>query len=144
MKPPLGHPDPVTQANQGRGWWPHVLSVGLSVLGGGVLYFLWMATFILLIDQAGLLFEVVLWLLAPLVTAAGFGIGFLVGQRFFSSKKESFANIFVWPLAGCSVGAVAVYWFGPMLMVFGMLSMGTASVILRGVILANRQKTGKQ
>jgi hypothetical protein len=41
----------------------------------------------------------------------------------------------IWPLIGCSLGAAAVFWFGPMLIVFGMFVAGTASVVVREVLL---------
>jgi hypothetical protein len=46
-----------------------------------------------------------------------------------------FIHIYRWPLVGCAIGAGVVYWFGPMLVVFGMLAAGTASVVLREVSL---------
>ena len=53
-----------------------------------------------------------------------------------------FSRILVWPLIGCAVGAGIVYWFGPMLIVFGMFVAGTASVALREtVILFARKRT---
>jgi hypothetical protein len=33
------------------------------------------------------------------------------------------------------MGAAAVFWFGPMLIVFGMFAAGMASLVLREVIL---------
>jgi hypothetical protein len=45
-----------------------------------------------------------------------------------------------WPLIACVVGAVAVYWYGPMLIVFSMLSVGTISVFLQTWLLLNRER----
>jgi hypothetical protein len=42
-------------------------------------------------------------------------------------------------LIACAVGAVAVYWYGPMLIVFSMLVMGTISVFLQTWQLLNRE-----
>ena len=50
-------------------------------------------------------------------------------------RKTRFFHILLWPLSGCAVGAGVVYWFGPMLIVFGMFAAGTASVIIREVVL---------
>jgi hypothetical protein len=41
-------------------------------------------------------------------------------------------------MIGCAIGAAVVYWFGPMLIVFGMFAAGTASVALREVMLGIR------
>ena len=41
----------------------------------------------------------------------------------------------IWPLVGCAVGALAVYWYGPMLIVFGMFVSGTCGVVLRELVL---------
>ncbi len=52
----------------------------------------------------------------------------------------TFFQIYIWPLIGCSIGAGAVYWFGPMLIVFGMFVVGTASVALREMVLEIKKK----
>jgi len=113
------------------GFWKHIAKVAFSVLCAGVLYFLWMGAFIVLSDRAGSIGKGVLWILAPVVTATGFALGLAVSERRLNSMKASFVRISVWPLAGCAVGAAAMYWFGPMLIVFGMFLAGTASVMLR-------------
>ena len=55
----------------------------------------------------------------------------LSGQRFTKEKQSKFQRIFLWPLIGCTVGAVCVFWFGPMLIVFGMFGLGTLSIAVR-------------
>jgi len=56
-----------------------------------------------------------------------------------SAKAGKFLNIFKWSLAGCAIGAGSVVWFGPMLIVFGMFLVGTASVALREVVRIRKE-----
>jgi len=53
---------------------------------------------------------------------------------------QDFFRIFVWPLFGCALGAIAVYWYGPMLIVFSMLAAEAASIVLREVVLISRNR----
>jgi hypothetical protein len=78
--------------------------------------------------------ETTLWLLAPVITAAGFATGIAIMERRAEKKRPSFLRILIWPLIGCAAGAGIVYWFGPMLIVFVMLAAGTASMTLREVV----------
>ena len=41
---------------------------------------------------------------------------------------------FLLPLAGCFAGALAVYPFGAMLIVFGMFGLGTVAVVVNEII----------
>ena len=122
----------------------HAAEVAISVLSAGVLYFLWLGAFLLLSDRAGPVIMGVLWVLAPVVTAAGFALGVAAADRILRSRSGPLARIFLWPLAGCAVGAAAVYWYGPMLIVFGMFVAGTASVVLRQALLGRRRKSTKR
>ena len=124
-------------------FFQHALKVAASVLCAGVLYSLWLGAFIMLSDQVGPVVRGVLWLLAPVVTAAGFGVGLAVAERSSGSRKVPLVRVFVWPLAGCAVGAAAVYWYGPMLIVFSMFLLGTASVVLREILLGRRRENLK-
>lgn len=124
-----------------RAYLPLALArVALSLLGAGVFYLAWLAAILLITGSPGGPWEVVLWLSAPVVTAAGFAVGILVSQPLTKTKKARFLRIFIWPLAGCAIGAGVVYWFGPMLIVFGMFAAGTASVVLREVIILAGQR----
>jgi len=110
-----------------------LVRIAFSLLGGGVLYFLWMAAFLLTARLDSPAAETVLWLLAPVVTAVGFAAGVATSER-LDGTRTGFLRILTWPLVGCALGAGVVYWFGPMLIVFGMLAAGTASVTLREVL----------
>jgi len=76
-----------------------------------------------------------LWVAAPVVTAAGFAAGIILIDLIAKTGKIRFVRIYVWPLAGCAIGAGIVFPFGPMLIVFGMFGLGTASVLLREILL---------
>ena len=111
-----------------------VLRVACSVLCAGVTYFVWMATFILLKDTGGQALRALLWLAAPPATALGFAVGAAPHERLTERRCDSFLRIYLWSFVGCFVGAVVVFPFGPMLIVFGMFRMGTASMILRELV----------
>ena len=123
-----------------KGFRGQLLQVAASILCAGVLYFLWVGVFIVLSGR-GEVVKGILWLLAPVVTAAGFALGLAVSMRLLKSPRGSLMGIFLWPLAGCVVGAAVVYWYGPMLIVFGMFLLGTASVVVRQALLANQTKS---
>jgi hypothetical protein len=114
------------------------LRVASSLLCAGVFYVGWMAVFIPAFKTGSPVLQGIGWVSAPVVTAAGFAAGIWIAERLIRTRKTRFSPIFVWPLAGCVVGAGAVFWFGPMLIVFGMFFAGTASVILRDVLVAGK------
>jgi hypothetical protein len=116
--------------NRGK-WFRSILIVALSVIGGIVSYLLWMGIAIPVTRAGGDLTATILWILSPILTALGFAIGAAIAERKFRGGAYKFMQIYVWPLAGCAIGAVSTYVFGPMLIVFGMLLLGTASIALR-------------
>lgn len=112
--------------------------IACSLLCAGIFYFAWMAAFLLATRLRSPTMETILWLLAPVITAAGFALGIVIPERITRDGKSDFLRIFIWPLIGCAIGAAVVYWFGPMLIVFGMLVVGTGSIVLREVLLSTR------
>lgn len=105
-----------------------------SLFCAGVCYSIWLAAFLLAAKLDSFVVEAILWLLAPVITAAGFAAGIAIFEHLSRTGQTEFCRIFVWPLVGCAIGAGVVYWFGPMLIVFGMFVAGTASVALREVV----------
>jgi hypothetical protein len=99
-------------------------------------YSVWLAAFLLAAKLGSSVLEVIGWLSAPVATATGFATGIAIFEHLTRTSKTKFFRIFTWPLIGCAIGAGVVYWFGPMLIVFGMLAAGTASVALREVVLS--------
>lgn len=111
------------------------LRVVMSVLGAGTLYSGWLALVLSLNPNPAS--PISLWLLftAPVATALGFGLGALIGDRIIRRRPRiRILQAFLWPLAGCIVGAIVVYPFGPMLIVFGMFGLGSAAVVVNNVI----------
>lgn len=115
-----------------------------SVICAGIFYFIWLATF-LLTDVSNIpLIEIIFWILTPIVTATGFAAGFVMYEWLASKRRIRFLSIFIWPLIGCSIGAGVVYWFGPMLIVFGMFVAGTVSITLRELVLSIKTHRNKK
>jgi hypothetical protein len=127
--------------NQGK-WIRSILIVALSAMGGILGYLLWMAIAIPATRAGNDLLATALWILSPFLTALGFAIGATVAERKIRGGGSKFVQIYIWPLAGCAIGAVSTYVFGPMLIVFGMLLLGTASIALREIWnLLHKSKT---
>jgi hypothetical protein len=105
--------------------------VGISVLFAAIFYVGWLAVFLGLFKDSGISVKAVLWVIAPVVTAAGFAVGLMAANRLTGIRRVAFPRTFAWPLVGCALGAVSVVWFGPMLIVFGMFLIGTGTVALR-------------
>lgn len=114
--------------------WIALRRVAVSLLCGGAFYLVWMAIFLFATKLDNAVVEGLLWILAPVVTAAGFATGIVLFDRLVIATKHRFFPVLLWPLVGCAAGAGVVYWFGPMLIVFGMLVAGTASIALREVL----------
>ena len=122
--------------------WKVLLRLAASLLGAGVFYSAWMAAFITATRSGSVVAETVLWLLAPVMTAAGFAVGVTMAERLAKKQRTSFIRIYVWPLVGCAIGAAVVYPFGPMLIVFGMFAAGTASVLVREIVIRSKADRG--
>ncbi|MGD9404172.1 MAG: hypothetical protein PVH95_03390 [Anaerolineae bacterium] len=117
-----------------RRFWKAILRIAFSLVCAIVFYIAWMAAFILAARLDSPVLETILWLLAPVITAAGFATGIAVRERLAGTKRSCFLHIFLWPLIGCAVGAGLVYSLGPMLMVSAIFFTGTASMALREVV----------
>gem|GEM_PF-688579 len=117
-----------------RRFWKAILRIAFSLVCAIVFYIAWMAAFILTARLDSPVVETILWLLAPVITAAGFATGIAVRERLAGQKRSRFLRIFLWPLIGCAIGAGLMYSFGPMLMVFAIFFTGTASMALREVV----------
>ena len=116
-----------------------VVRLLLSAQCAGATYFVWLGGFILSKDYTGPVIRGIFWLTAPVVTAIGFAVGIVIHQRLAHLAGTSFIRILIWPLVGCTIGAAAIYWYGPMLIVFGMFAAGTASIALRELLLRGQQ-----
>ena len=119
-----------------------LIRVILSVVFAGIFYTAWLAITIPALKSGldSLILKAIIWLAAPLTTAAGFATGVAIFELFPGTSKSKFLNIFKWSLIGCTIGAGSVAWFGPMLIVFGMFLAGTASITLREIIRLQGRK----
>lgn len=66
--------------------------------------------------------------------AMGFSVGILVIEHLTGTSRTGFYRVFLWAFVGCALGAGIVYWFGPMLIVFGMFAAGTATIALKEIV----------
>ncbi|HET6443853.1 MAG TPA: hypothetical protein VFI27_04665 [candidate division Zixibacteria bacterium] len=114
-------------------WIGPIATIALSAVGGVIFYLFWMVMAIPLSRLDNSLLSAILWILAPLITALGFAGGAAIAERRFRGGQNRYWRIYIWPLIGCSAGATSTYIFGPMLIVFGMLFLGTASIALREI-----------
>jgi len=110
--------------------WGSLLRVFVSGILGSTFYLIWMGMFLWIRPQGGFT-QTVMWVVAPLFTGVGFGVGVYLTNQVIRERQDHFLRITVWPLIGCSVGALLVYWFGPMLIVFSMLAAGAFSIAVR-------------
>ena len=122
----------------------HLINVALprfavSVLTGAVFYLVWMGAFILSAPEEGSLLRGLLWSTAPLVTAMGFATGSALFNRLRHLHTHSLGRLYLYPLTGCSIGAAAIFPFGPMLVVFGMCFMGSLSMVLYELVDARKR-----
>jgi hypothetical protein len=124
-------------------WLGSILIVAISAAGGFLFYLLWMAIAIPTIQAQSDMMAAALWMASPVLTALGFTTGAYIAERRIRGGEIYFLRIYLWPLAGCAIGAMITYVFGPMLIVFGMLFLGTASIALREIwILIGKNKLG--
>ena len=103
----------------------------LSVLFAAVFYVGWLAMFLPSFKMGYENLRLLGWLSAPVITSFGFAIGLWLAYRLFSHERARFFRLWILTFVGCSLGALAVYWYGPMLIVFGMFAGGTAVVAWR-------------
>jgi len=115
-----------------------VLRVIFATLLAGVFYSFWMGIFLLARPENSLL-EPLLWLLAPPITALGFALGLFLAKRLQKEENNRFSDAYVWALVGCLLGAGIVFWFGPMLIVFGMFLAGGLSIVIKEIKILRRR-----
>jgi hypothetical protein len=107
------------------------LITAASVLAAGASWMVALVIFIPIMKTGLLVFWVIVWLLSPVVVSLGFAFGYWLAARWLRGSRDRFARLWLWPLVGCSIGAAAAFWFGPMLIVVGAFAGGMASLILR-------------
>jgi len=113
----------------------------VSVILAGIFYTGWLAVAIPVLKSGHLFAKALCWLLAPVVTAAGFAAGIAIFELLPGTRKSKPRDIILWPLAGCAIGAAVVFFFGPMLIVFAMFALGAAGILTKETISIKKQLT---
>ena len=111
----------------------------VSVIFAGIFYTGWLAIAIPVIKSGPLFAKALCWLSAPLITAAGFASGIAIFELSPGTRKSKPRDIVLWPLAGCTIGAAVVFFFGPMLIVFAMFALGTAGILTKEIMSIKNQ-----
>ena len=101
----------------------------MAVVTGGVGYMLWLVAFLLL--PANPMLRTGLWVLAPVVTGLGYGLGARLGERATDTERSSWLSLLLWPVLACGIGALITYQFGSMLVVFGVMVAGALAALVR-------------
>jgi len=113
------------------------IRVVFSVAFAGIFYTAWLAVAIPLLKSNMLgnpVVKAIFLLTAAPITAAGFATGIMALEWLSRSRTTKFLDIYKWSLIGCAIGAVVVFPFGPMLIVFGIFAAGTAAMVLREIL----------
>ena len=106
----------------------------VSVAFAGIFYIGWLAVALAVLESGHLFVKALCWLSAPLITGSGFAAGIALFELLPGTRKSRLRDIVLWPLAGCAIGAAVVFPFGPMLIVFAMFALGTASTLAKEII----------
>lgn len=104
--------------------------IGVSLVVAGIVFCGWLALFLLFAKDGITAIRAVLWISAPGATAFGFAAGYSAGDHVTGLPRGNFTRRILVLLVACSVGAVSVFWFGPMLIVFGMFAAGGLCIVL--------------
>ncbi len=112
--------------------WDFGRVVAASVLLGLVFHAAWVVLFIFASSQgASRLVKVMLWLLAPVISAVGFGTGLGAVAHGVPRRKTRFRPAFRMALIGCAIGAVVMSPLGPMVVGFGVLAGGGMAAVVQ-------------
>jgi hypothetical protein len=112
--------------------WHFVVRLATAALLGGAFHAAWVALFIFAVSQGapGVL-RATLWLTAPVVTAAGFGLGLTLSRHHEPDPRTRFGRAFVAVLSGCAIGAVVMSPIGPMFVGLGVFGGGLVAAAVR-------------
>lgn len=109
--------------------------VTVAFLVAFVFHIGWLAAFIPAAKSGVMALKILGWMMAPVITALGYATGLWMGERRLTQRTTDFLRIFLLPLVGCTLGAIALGWIGPMFVGIGTFVGGAASVVLREVKL---------
>jgi hypothetical protein len=115
--------------------WGVLFRVLGSVMGGVIAFAAWLIAVLARMPRPPAPPSFAVTVTAPVITAAGFAVGMLVAERLTKRRQAKVQGAFLWPLSGCTVGALVMFPFGGMLVGFGLFGLGTAAVLVREVLL---------
>ena len=132
-------------------WWRHGGSAMLSacfrllgsLLGGIIAFAVWLVAVLIRMPRPPVPPSLAVTLTAPVVTAAGFGLGMLVAERLTQRRQSGPRGAFLWSLVGGTLGTVAMFPFGGMMAGFGLFGFGLAALLIREVLVLWYPLTGR-
>ena len=118
--------------------WPAMLIALVRVLGsllGGIIMFaVWLIAVLARMPRPPVPPSFAVTLTAPVVTAAGFGLGMLFAERLTQRRQGGVRGAFLWSLAGGTIGTLVMFPLGGMMAGFGLFGLGTAALLIREVL----------
>jgi hypothetical protein len=108
--------------------WRCAIRLVIALVLGLTLHAAWMALFILgaSLGASGIV-RGALWLVGPIMTAAGYATGLTIRVQGVSTLKWRFWQVFIVVLVCCAVGAIVGRPLGPMFVGLGVLAAGGLS-----------------
>ena len=137
--------------NSKANWWQRGGSAMLnacvrllgSLLGGIIAFAVWLVAVLVRMPRPPVPPSFAVTLTAPVVTAAGFGLGMLVAERLTQRRQSGFRVAYLWSLAGGTIGTLAMFPFGGMMAGFGLFILGTMALLIREVLYLKYLLTGR-
>jgi hypothetical protein len=114
-----------------------------SLLGGIIAFAVWLVAVLIRMPRPPVPPSFAVTLTAPVVAAAGFGLGMLVAERLTQRRQRGLRGTFLWALVGGTIGTMAMFPFGGMMAGFGLFGLGTAALLIREVLWLRGQLTGR-
>jgi len=108
-----------------------LIRLSISLVGGLMAFAAWLVAVLLRMPRPPVPPSLAVTLIAPVVTAVGFGLGMLVAERCTKRQPIGFREPFLWSLAGGIIGTLALFPLGGMMAGFGLFGFGMAALIIR-------------
>jgi len=105
-----------------------------SLLGGIIAFAVWLVAVLVRMPRPPVPPSFAVTLTAPVVTAAGFGLGMLVAERLTRRSQSGFRGAYLSSLVGGTMGTLAMFPFGGMMAGFGLFFLGTGALLIREVL----------
>ena len=114
-----------------------------SLLGGIIAFAVWLVAVLVRMPRPPAPPSFAVTLTAPVVTAAGFGLGMLIAEHLTRRRQSGFRGAYLWSLVGGTIGTVALFPLGGMMAGFGLFFLGTAALLIREVLYLRYLLTGR-